>query len=96
MDVSILICKKQRPCFILALLILVIITISSSNRFIYSDRCVSDNPKDVDGDNIPNDWEENGVDVNNDGDIDTNPWYTYIMMSPDLELTSLDTYYDSW
>lgn len=37
-----------------------------------------------------------GVDVNNDGDIDTNPWYAYIMMSPDLGLTSLDTYYDTW
>jgi len=72
MDVSILICKKQRPCFILALLILVIITISSSNRFIYSDSCVSGNLKDVDGDNIPDDWEEKGVDVNNDGKVDMN------------------------
>jgi hypothetical protein len=37
-----------------------------------------------------------GVDVNNDGDLDTNPWYNYIIMSPDLDLTTLDTYYDTW
>jgi hypothetical protein len=37
-----------------------------------------------------------GVDVNGDGDLDTNPWYIYIIMSPDMNLTTLDTYYDSW
>lgn len=37
-----------------------------------------------------------GVDVNNDGDLDNNTWYNYLLMSPDLDMVSLDTYYDTW
>lgn len=34
--------------------------------------CVSNNPNDLDGDSIPNEWELNGMDVNNDNKTDLN------------------------
>ncbi len=37
-----------------------------------------------------------GIDVNNDGDLDSDEYYIYNLMSPDLDLTTLDTYYETW
>jgi hypothetical protein len=71
-NVNILESKNQGAFFVLALLILVTTSILNYNPSTYSQSCISQNTQDVDGDNIPNDWEVNGVDANKDGRIDMN------------------------
>jgi hypothetical protein len=48
----------------------VISTIFISNTYASEVECISENHNDIDGDNIPNDLELNGINVNNDSVID--------------------------
>lgn len=59
-------------CLVASLTIFVILTIFSFNQFIYSQRCLSPDHNDKDGDDIPDKWEEKGADTNKDGIIDVN------------------------
>lgn len=58
--------------FIAIFLIFFLLMIVNSNQFIYSQGCVSGDRSDKDGDDIPDRWEDNGVDINHDGKIDFN------------------------
>jgi len=44
--------------------------LTDSNRVVDASTGCKASIKDIDGDNIPNDWEQNGIDINNDNIID--------------------------
>jgi hypothetical protein len=63
--------EQRMKIWILSMLFIVgTFLIMKPSIFVSAQICVSNNPDDLDGDSIPNDWELNGMDVNNDSRVD--------------------------
>ena len=61
---------KGKSLLIYLTVISAISSILINNTYAQGTEMLFANPDDIDGDSIPNDWELNGIDVNNDNVID--------------------------
>src|SRR5215204_7472505 len=59
-----------KKLLIFSIIFFVVINLSLQNIMAVHDNCRSHNSNDIDGDNISNNLEINGIDINRDGNID--------------------------